>query len=387
MATRVFTGNAKSQIKILRAAAPVSTDPVRIGLPNGPFVELGAAWNATNIANAWNSINHGLRQRITATVSSTAILFTGVAANEDFHIRAFISGAAEADLPIITEDQAGDGPSFFMSPDNWQDQTVPSSEDTIIIDNGNAGILYDIDLVQQFTKYDVSGGFVRWQLADKKKTFVQNQKVWVQSSGTLPSGLSAQYYYIRNPTSDGLFHLSTGASDAGRITSSDAGTGTHKVGLKDITMIVEARFPGGQVGLPIRRFNANEYLPRAMNCWFKQLIIGQNFLGGNGLSFGDFDCEDSAVSDGVIVVTSSNSNSNVPAVLLRVNNSALVLKQKGGDVGVCVYPDQVGVLDHIEQDAGRILICNTTMDNPSRFLGEYKFYNSTVPGVMNKFTP
>lgn len=386
MATRIFTGNARLRPKILRVADPISTDDLKIGLPGGPYVEL-AAWDADDIVAAWNTISHGLRERITASVLSNDVLFTCVAPNEDFHIRATIAGAAETDLPIVSEHQVGSGPGYFMHPDNWADQTVPDSEDTIIIDNAQAPILWDLDLVQQFAYYDTNGGFARFILADRKKTFVHNQKLRVQSTVTLPTGLTAGYVWVKNPDGYGRFQLSTTADDADRLTTSAAGSGVHRIGLHDVNVVVYARFAGSQIGLPIRRANSKEYLPRSLNCWFERLVIGDGFLGGNGLTFGSFDCEDAPVTNGLIVDRTSNSNSNVPAVLIKTNNSATVLQQYGGDVGVAVYPDETAVMSHVEQNGGRILLSNTTCSNPSRFLGEYKFYNSTIPGVSNQFTP
>lgn len=384
--TCYFIGGADLKTKVLRASDPVSTAAVKIGLPGGPYVSL-ASWDAEDVVAAWNAINHALRNRVTASVDGTEVVFTAGTAGEDFHIRAYISGAAEADIPQITADVSGGGPTFFMNEQNWKNGVIPGSGDTIIIDEAQSAILYDIDLVQPFVKFDVSGGFVRWQLSNKKQTFVSGQKVYVVSSGTLPSGLTTGYYYVLNATTDGMFHLSTTTSNADRITSSDAGTGNHRIGLREMDVRILARYAGAQIGLPQRRASLPEYLPTHLNCWFDSLVIGDAILGGNGLTLGRFDCEDSAVSDGLVVHQSVSPQGNIPPIELLINNSTTVLRQYGGSVALAPYPGQTCVLDHIEQNAGDILISNTTTDARSRLLGTYKIYNSTIAGVLNNFEP
>jgi hypothetical protein len=334
----------------------------------------------------WDAMNHPMFQEITASVSSTSLILTHTTPGEDFHVEALISGSSEADLPLITATTPGRGPKFFMDVDNWENRTVPDSQDKIVIDDVQNPIAFDIDLVQSFHVFVSVGGFCQYRLNSKKAIFVDNQKVRIQSSGTLPSGASAGYYYVKSPTQDGKFYLSTDTTLGNRLTSTSAGSGTHSIGLKDISLHVNARFPGAQIGLPLIRANYPEYLPRDLNCWFLQMVIGDTFLGGSGLSLGRFDAEDSDVANGVDFITSQSSTDKYPAVCFKFNNSALVFNQRGGDAGLAVHDGEVCVIDHINQSAvqASIVVANTTCDNPSTFYGKQQIFRSTVPGVTNQ---
>lgn len=386
MATRLFTGRAPLVAKVITVAAPGTGGATKLGFPGGPYVE-HTSWDAATLVSKWNAFNHPMFQEITASQSSTSVVLTHKTAGEDFHVEALISGVSDPDLPQVTATTPGRGPGFFMDLDNWKDRTPPDSQDKIVIDDALNPIRFDIDLVQTFDKYGTSGGFTTFRLTSKKAIFVDNQKVRVQSSNTLPSGMSAGYYYVKSPTQDGIFFLSTDTTLGNRLTSTSSGTGTHKIGLHDIDLHVYARFSGARIGLPRYRLNQLEYLPTELNCWFKTMIVCDPVLGGNGLSLGRFDAEDSAVTGGVTLFTSQSSQDNYPAVCFKFNNAAVVFVQRGGDAGLAVHDGETCSIDHIEQtgETAQLIVANTTTDAASTLLGNYRFYRSTIAGVTNQF--
>lgn len=331
---------------------------------------------------------------ITCTFSSSLGNIAQLTSNSASFVNSFIlvtktrRGGSEGSL-LIKEITRGNGPFFWDSPDNWREistgaRQVPSSQDTAIVDDTQTAIKYGLRQRSPFLVQSIGGG-TRLMHGYRRRVFLNGMKVWLyaKAGGTLPVGLTAGYYYIRNAQTDGTFEIS--ATPTGPLIGiSDAGNGEFFMEVRELTLLVYSRFAGAQIGLPNRRSGgAEEYLARYLEMGFKQIDLGID--EGPGMSLGRFNTIDQPVANKIrIRRTGSSSNGDLPAVLLLTNNGTVELEMENGEVGIAVYPDETSLLEKITQNAGLLLVSNTIVEDKiyNNFGAQTNVVRSTVNGEL-----
>ena len=279
----------------------------------------------------------------------------------------------------IYEITRGSGSGFYDSEANWSLFTLPSSQDTLVIDDTPAQMIYGLS---QKDTFKVAGTDGKMLLLSRRRRFVNGQKVWIYNTGgALPTNLSTGYYYIRNTAKDATFYLS--ATSNGSIIANDAGigTGTHHVVIKEIDLQVYARYPGKTIGLErYRQGDVQEYLSTYLTMGFTNIELGID--QGNGLSLGRFDTLNFPV-DVIVRTSGQSSQQDIPAVQFLFDHADSTLEQFEGDVGIAVYADQTSQLDTITQHNGQMLVCNTTVGTTITSIGIFTVRRSTAGSTIN----
>lgn len=270
------------------------------------------------------------------------------------------------------------GPAYFNISENWNSGSLPSTDDTVTIDTGISPIKFGINLVDTFIVIGTDG---RCMLSSRRYKFVEGQKVTISTSNTLPTGLSAQDYYIRNHDKYGTFYLSA-TSNGSLIALSDKGAGTHSIFIESLTLIQYSRYEGKQIGLPRLRNNGLlEYLPTYLKAGFTSIELGVD--SGTGLSIGKFDTYIKACD--VTVHLSNSGSDGIPAILLLFDNSSSTLVVEEADVGIAIYSDETSTLDSIDQstEGGSLLISNTTVNETLDSPTNVTIRRSTIGNTLN----
>lgn len=267
------------------------------------------------------------------------------------------SGGYDGSL-IVTEPVRGYGPNFFDSPENWSPQQAPSSQDTLVFDEVGTEILYGLRQSYSFSYY----GSNRLLLSPRRKAFHNGQKVYLSTTGTLPSGLSTGYYYIRNIDDACTFQLSSTAN--GSIVSiSSFGSGVHTVQLRELTIKMYDRYPGGQLGLPFNRSTElREHLCPYLTAGFTLIEIGISTGLSTNLTMAKFNTLSLATS--IIVHESASSRElNTPAICLLTNHADTTIVCTDCELGLGLQNGETCNLDSIESTNSTLVLRNTTVQN------------------------
>lgn len=307
-------------------------------------------------------------------ITTTSLALNNAVASVD--ITAF--GGLTGTLGIF-ETIKGGGPSYFDNPANWSLGVCPSSGDTVVFDTCTYPVLYGLSQYQAFIVVDLVGTLL---FTNRRVMFQNGQKVWVSSDTTLPTGLTAGYYYIINAGPDGTFGLSTTFNGI-LVVPTTKGVGVHSCYLKEVTVNVLGRYPGGQIGLPRIRadIGATEYLAQYLKLGMTALNVGVG--GGTGLNIGRFDTVN--ISTPAIVTTTDQSKViNTPAILILFNNTGSSYEQMGGDVGISFYADEVSLLHSILCHAGTLKVNDATISGTvTGPQSSVLLSNTTVVGLIN----
>lgn len=267
------------------------------------------------------------------------------------------SGGYDGSL-IVTEPVRGYGPNHFDSPENWSPAQAPSSQDTLVFDEVGTEILYGLRQSYSFTYY----GSNRLLLSPRRKAFHNGQKVYVSTTGTLPTGLSAGYYYIRNIDDYCTFQLSSTAN--GSIVSiSSFGSGVHTVQLRELTIKLYDRYPGGQIGLPFTRStDLREHLCPYLTAGFTLIEIGINTGLSTNITMAKFNTL-SLSTEIIIHESASSRESNVPAICLLTNNTGTTIICSDCELGLGMQNGETSNLDSIKATNSTLVLRNTTVQN------------------------
>lgn len=259
---------------------------------------------------------------------------------------------------IVTEPVRGYGPNFFDSPENWSPQQAPSSGDTLVFDTVGTDLLYGLRQSYKFTYY----GNNRLLLSPRRKAFHNGQKVYVSTTNTLPSGLTAGYYYIRNIDDYCTFQLSSTAN--GSIVSiSSFGVGVHTVELRELVIQMYDRYPGEVIGLSFNRADdLREHLCPYLTAGFTSIELGINTGVSGGLTMGKFDTLNFETTI-VIHESSSSRETDVPAICLLTNNNSTTIVCSDCEVGLAMQNGETSNLDSIEATDSTLVLRNTTVQN------------------------
>jgi hypothetical protein len=267
------------------------------------------------------------------------------------------SGGYDGSL-IVTEPVRGYGPSHFDSPENWSPVQAPSSQDTLVFDEVGTEILHGLRQSYTCSYY----GSDRLLLSPRRKAFHNGQKVYLSTTGTLPSGLSAGYYYIRNIDDYCTFQLSSTANGS-IINITSFGSGVHTVQLRELTIKIYDRYPGGQIGLPFNRStDLREHLCPYLTAGFTLIEIGINTGLTPTINLAKFNTLSFATSI-IIHETSSSRESNVPAVCLLTNNTSTTIVCSDCELGLAIQNGESSVLSSIEATNSTLVLRNTTVEN------------------------
>lgn len=257
---------------------------------------------------------------------------------------------------LYTEITPGYGPAFFSAPDNWTPKQAPSSQDTLVFDTIGSEVLYGLRQSYSFTYV----GANKFLLNPRKVAFYEGQKVYVSTTGTLPSGLTTGYYYIRNPSSDCTFELSS-TSNGSIISISSVGAGTHTVKLNAIVIETTARSPLSQLGLEFQRSDdLEEHLCPYLTAGFTRIELGIG-SGGDGVNLAKFNTLSGATSI-IIHTTSASREANYPAVCLLTNNAATTIVAEDCEVGLALQTGETSLCASISIDNGTLVLRNSSVD-------------------------
>lgn len=290
----------------------------------------------------------------------------------------------------VTETTRGKGPSFYDAAENYDLNRVPHSEDTLILDDATTPLKYGLDQTTTFTLVNVDGTLMH---DSRRRVFLDGQKVWVTSTDTLPTNLAEGYYFVRDSQSDGTFKFAA-TSGGTAIVPVGNGVGVHSAYVKDLTVIVYARYSGDQIGLPERRAKGDEeYLPCYFKAWFSSIDIGQE--DGDSISLGRFNTMQAATQ---IRVRKSGGSSvdNIPAVLFITDHGEfdddpedlgcnLIIDD--GEVGLSVYSNESSAIHDITINGGSLLAnnCEITGAVIKAEDGEFRAIgNTTHNGLVNE---
>ena len=231
------------------------------------------------------------------------------------------------------------GPFHFDDKDNWTGNRVPDSLDDIRYEDGDRDCLYGIRQQTTFTadasneKITFVGG------AD----FVDDQKLRVTNSGgALPAGLAVltDYFVIALDRDNNQCQLSASSGGAA-VNITDAGTGTHTIGLRLKTLRVSSNYTG-LLGLPNRTdTDYYEYRQNTLKIGFdsgvangKDIRIGDG--GGSGSNRIRLDVDVDEV-DLFVKQTGGAFEAGVPPLLFEGSNTGNSCDMEDGDVGFGFY--------------------------------------------------
>lgn len=269
-------------------------------------------------------------------------------------------GGYEGSL-VYSETTPGYGPSFFHAPDNWvtasQQVQAPSSGDTLVFDTLGESIRFS--LRQSYTFINI--GSNRLLLSPRRVAFMEGQKVHVSSTTTLPTGLTAGYYYVRNPTADCTLQLSTTPTGS-LATISGLGSGTHTIQLRELTIEWMSRSPITTLGLDFNRSSVvKEHLCPYLTAGFTSIEIGIG-SGGDGPVQAKFNTLN--ISTPIVIHRSGSSNEpEVPALCVLANNSGTTIIIDQGELGMGIQTGETCRLSSIVSTTSTLQLRNTTIDN------------------------
>lgn len=342
-----------------------------VAVTGGPFPALMTVTFAPALGNV-------------ATMVSTVL---SAFKNQRATITEFQPGGSESETSLLLEEVVrGAGPRFFDVPENYHDNACVSSGDTVVVDDAVSPIQFGIRGFAQAQIRNLGGVSAPtvFFFANRRRVFLDGQKVWVSSDGTLPVGLTAGYYYIINGDSDMTFSLSAVDGDvaANWVHCTDPGIGPITLTLRELTFKVYSRYSGNQIGLPNRRANGElEYLATYLQAGFTLIDVG--IEEGDGLSLGKFDTLDQPAHV-LVRQTGTGSSSSIPAVLLLFNNATSTMQMLAGEVGMAVYPAEEVLMGSWEQMDGSLVVGKIeAVDGYTKHEGEMRVLEGVTGGTFS----
>lgn len=241
-----------------------------------------------------------------------------------------LTGGHDSQTLTIEQVTRSRGPNHWNDPLNWTQGRVPEKGDAIALELCDVDILFGL---VQLAEFDASD-FANNNLTIADHDFVDQQKVDVRTTTTLPTGLTAGTdYYVIYVDKDTIQLSATRGGSA--VAISDAGTGTHEVYVSVSSIDSYASYRGG-IGLP--RYNETgdyfEYRPR----FLRMLVDDAGEVNiGEGVGPGSFrlrlDLDDSQV-EGKLYLTAGSREQNTPAMLVKNLNAATNWLMLAGEFGV-----------------------------------------------------
>lgn len=324
-----------------------------------------------SILLTWSGVGNIQQPSVTSSLINSAAAVTE-----------YVTGGVEIFCVEIVRNA---GPECFDDPLNYDPQGLPSDGDAIVFEFGQTAVRWGTKQRDTFTVSSVTNNTL--QLGTGRWLFQNGQCLRVKSSGTPPGGLTAgNAYYVVNSDGMGLFQLSTTLGGS-PVNITDAGTGTHTIGLQLLSLTKPARFTD-HIGLPrMSSAGFEEYRPRFLEVWVTtNFVLGERQGTDSGLQ--RYDLGDTAITNGILIYSSGSSDEeDAPAIGILINQAATNLKSYGGEVGFAPFLDDESTLQDIEvydtqlSSIGLTTCRNIKLDKDSSIRGNFDPSGNLTFGV------
>lgn len=262
-----------------------------------------------------------------------------------------LSGGGYTGTLVVREVKRGTSANHWDEPINWSNGVVPSSGDRVVFDDCPQKCLYGLRQVDTF-RVARFGNPSRFRLESGRSTFRDGQKVYiggdVTGPGQLPTGLPAGFYYVRTTRDDATFALST-APNGGWVEVTDRGdSAPHRIAIRDLDIVVYARWPGRELGLKrYRDTTTRELLPTSV------VVEGGSAVIGAGDGVGPDRCRlDFFDRRATIEVLETNDTGDgadgVPGTTLLTRNAQSTIVAQGGTCAIAPYDEEQAEVNTIE---------------------------------------
>lgn len=256
---------------------------------------------------------------------------------------------------VIRDDVRSRGPNHYDDPLNWEadDGTfqVPEDGDKAYIESGRGDLLYGLNQRSEFVALLAVN---KIRLTDVHH-FWEGQAVRLITTNTLPGGLAADTtYYVLNI---GGPYLQLSATPGGApIDITTAGTGVHTLGVKLLSLDIQARY-SGKLGLP-RQSGTNqsmyfEYRERYLTVWCDRIKLGTG--DGSGSSRMNIDTGKLPTTLQAIA-SAGQAETGVNAVLWRGTHTDNAIEALGADLGIALFPEESATFDTLQQRGGTLTL-------------------------------
>lgn len=281
-----------------------------------------------------------------------------------------ITGGILIDVEEIVRNK---GPMCFDDSRNYDPQGLITDSEEFNFEFGQNDCLYGIKQKDTFTVYDLADNTLR--LDTHRPLFQDGQRLLLLSSTTAPAGLtSGSKYYVINMDGFGIFQLSATLGGAA-IDITDIGTGTHSIGLYLTKIVKPARF-SRQIGLPRNNDGYEEYLPRYLELYTDEIVLGEG--DGNDSPLQRYDLRGQPVANGITIYDSgTGSEPNVAAIAMLTNDNTIDVKAYGGELCFAPFLDETSIVRDIEchgvdlSSIGGVECRNLTLDSDSSIKGKF----------------
>jgi hypothetical protein len=255
------------------------------------------------------------------------------------YVRTDPQGGQRVEQRLLRESR---GPWHCDDPLNWTLNHVPDSDEPLLLQFGATGPRFGITWLSTWT---VSP-------ADSTHLVCRNhlrtgQKVFVDSSGTLPTGVAANTAYYVNRVDVETIQLS--ATKGGAAISLTGGSGTHRVfvrcgGVKSLSSWT------GWMGTPTINPEGRyrEYRPIYWSMGYgsgARITIGEGNAGPGSqltrLNFHDFNVVPEVIS------TAGSKETTLPACLLLGTHADLAIELVDGDLGVALLAGEISTIKRL----------------------------------------
>jgi hypothetical protein len=342
---------------------------------------------------------------VTYSADSTSYLitFTSGLANQLLPTFLITQNAIDAStLNTVALVQRATGPRNWADATNWTLGRLPGATDDVTIDNAAGDIRYGL---RQWVPVTVETIYTPLPTTTTSSTttttaapigalnrlraigghdFRTGQIVRLQSTGTIPGGLSAgtNYYVLDADNEAGTFQLSATATGS-PITITSAGSGTIYCGLQVTSFRIAAAYTA-QLGRPERTNvqNSVEYLPRYLSIGVPSGTAAEIGLGlGRGSSLIRLDL---GISAGTlrVVRTASSDETDKAACCALVNNTNAAAEVITGELGLAAFDGESVTLGSLEQNNGLVVGGAVALTTLTKNAGRLLMRQLTAAGVV-----
>jgi hypothetical protein len=290
-----------------------------------------------------------------------------------------LTGGAGTQAIAVVETVRSSGPNHWDDPLNWTLDRIPGSGDSVVVEKTSVSMLYGLKQRAEFTA-DASTDYLTIENHD----FRDEQALRVKSSTTLPAGLAVSTDYYAIIIDKDTIQVET-TIGGGAVDITDAGTGTHEIGVEFASVDFYSYF-SGPLGLP--RYNKQgsyyEYRNRFLSFWVVdngEIKIGEGLGQGSprmNLDYGD------SLAEIEIQLTGGSQESGVPALLLKGENVLTNCEILNGDVGISFERGEVSSFLLITQRGGNLVIGKGhTNGNIKKTGGTCLVLGGTINGTLS----
>ena len=342
---------------------------------------------------------------VTYSSDSTSYLITFTSGLANQLLPAFTITLNAIDVSTVNTlsvSQRATGPRNWADPTNWTLGRLPGATDDVTIDNAAGDIRYGL---RQWVPVTVETIYTPLPTTTTSSTttttaaplgalnrlravgghdFRTGQIVRLQSTGTIPGGLSAgtSYYVLDADNEAGTFQLSATATGS-PITITSAGSGTIYCGLQVASLRISAAYTS-QLGRSERTSISNsvEYLPRYLSVGVPSGTAAEIGLGlGRGSSLIRLDL---GISAGTlrVVRTGTSDETDKAAVCALLNNTSATAEVITGELGLAAFDGESVTLGTLEQNNGLVVGGAVALTTLTKNAGRMIMRQLTASGVV-----